>query len=339
MNIPESAVALVLAVPNALLTFDMAVNGYGMTFQCRLCGSTNIRELFIAQEYPICKCGDCDIVFTGKSFKAEEQAEFYKTRYYAAAADYAAKLKQSAMSDNEDHQERVKAISKMILKKKGSVLDVGCAAGALLAAFKSAGWECYGIEPSADLAAYARTAVGCEVHEGLLESSDLPFNNFDAVTALHVLEHTSNPLAFLKRCHKLLRKGGILLIEVPDFGSTSARTKKESWLPLYPDTHLFHFTDRTLIRLLTDAGFRVERLRRYGGLGALAPTALKSVKEENSFCNFTSNRTCSIDRAKEYIFVMRKYFYRVPAIKKLIRYFYWHVFGMNDFMRSYARKI
>lgn len=250
-----------------------------------------------------------------------EQAEqYYRHEYYRHAAGYADSLKEAASADNPDQQERVRVVSRLARRASGNVLDIGCGGGALLAAFRRAGWRCRGIEPSGELAAHAGAAAGCEVLEETLESAALPAETFDAITALHVLEHSPDPRRFLDCCYRLLRSDGVLLVEVPDFGSRAARKQREFWRPLYPDTHLYHFTRETLSRLLKQAGFSVGRFRRYGGLGALAIPENPDASEQ------------TVARLKRRIFQARTVLYRIPALKRSVRYLYWHLLRMNEYM-------
>jgi SAM-dependent methyltransferase len=295
---------------------------------CNLCGSTEARVLFEAEGYPILKCSRCGLAFTGVAGEQHAVEAFYRDVYYAEADEYAACLKSHAAAPREDYEDYVRVAGRLARRQTGRVLDVGCASGRLLAAFQRAGWQCTGIEPSAELAAVARQAVGCPVHQDALESVALPAEPFDVVTALHVLEHTRDPRRFLGCCHGLLRKDGVLILEVPDFGSRAAQRQRESWRPLYPNTHLYHFTLETLTGLLAAAGFRVVRFRRHGGLGLLdhrsAPDA--------------AGAPPAPDRLKRRLFEARHALYRFPPLKRALRYAYWHVLRMNDLMSVFAVK-
>lgn len=299
---------------------------------CPLCGTAGPAiRLLEAQGYPILQCGRCDLAFTGIALRNEQAHEFYRTTYYTAAHDYAASLKRAATVVGEDDRDRRRAICKYAGVARGRVLDVGCAAGGLLLAFLQAGWECCGVEPSAELAAVARENVGCEIHESPLETVSLPPETFDAITALHVLEHSPDPRSFLGSCYRLLKKGGVLLLEVPDFGSREARRQGAFWVPLYPDTHLYHFTLRTLSGLLESTGFRVRTFRRCGGLGVLA----------GAHCQDPAGRPTAgrpMGRLKAGIFASRHLLYRVPLFKRTVRYAYWHLLRMNNYLSVLATK-
>ena len=300
---------------------------------CVLCGSQDATILFEAQGCPIFQCQGCGLAFAGIAVEPKTVADYYRKEYYAVAADYAESLKLAATEPSEDHRERVRTASKLARRKTGRILDVGCAAGGSLAAFKQAGWDCVGIEPSEELAAYARAILNSEVHEATLETAALPEASFDVITASHVLEHSPDPCSFLKWCHSLLKQGGVLLIEVPDFGSRMARRQRELWRPLYPDTHLFHFTRSTLSRLLERGGFHVARLRRYGGLGALAPTPQRDGGESSQ-----RRPSALASRFKQQAFEARHLIYRISPLKRFVRFAYWHVLGMNDYLSVWSLK-
>jgi SAM-dependent methyltransferase len=302
---------------------------------CDLCGSRDVRMLFEAQGYPVLECRACGLAFTGSVMEPREREELYRSSYYAGAADYADGCKRAALTGNPDYEDCVRVASKLVARAPGAVLDVGCGAGGLLAAFRRAGWKCCGIEPSADLSAYARLAAGCEIYEGTLEKAPLPPAAFDLVTASHVLEHSAAPRGFLGICFRSLNDGGVLLVEVPDFGSRSARKQGSGWRPLYPDTHLYHFTVRTLTRLLRESGFRPVRIRRYGGLGALSTQS--NGPPDGAKAEAALERS-GLNLVKSKVFEARRYLYRFPAMKRAVRYIYWHLLGMNEYLSIYAVK-
>ncbi|PKN08838.1 MAG: hypothetical protein CVU73_06285 [Deltaproteobacteria bacterium HGW-Deltaproteobacteria-8] len=71
----------------------------------------------------------------------------------------------------------------------------------------------------------------------------------DMVAAYFVLEHAARPLEFLRDCARILRVGGLCVLEVPDL---HAYPKSPVSLLLYE--HLNHFSPRTLDRLCRAAG-------------------------------------------------------------------------------------
>jgi len=77
----------------------------------------------------------------------------------------------------------------------------------------------------------------------------LPFcdNVFDVVVASHIIEHLRNPVQFLKECHRVLKKGGLLYLYCPNFCSVNARKDP---------THIHVFNAIRLYFILKKVGFR-----------------------------------------------------------------------------------
>jgi SAM-dependent methyltransferase len=137
----------------------------------------------------------------------------------------------------------------------GRLLDVGCGSGAYLARVRALGWSVCGVEPDAAACAYARTDLGIDVVCGNLEDSHLPERSFDVVTFWHTLEHTTRPLPTLQQAYALLRPGGLIMLEVPNWESTQRCIFGLRWFHLDAPRHRVHFTAHVLRHYLTLAGF------------------------------------------------------------------------------------
>jgi 2-polyprenyl-3-methyl-5-hydroxy-6-metoxy-1,4-benzoquinol methylase len=136
----------------------------------------------------------------------------------------------------------------------GRLLDLGCATGDFLLAARERGWQPLGVELSAHAAAVARRR-GLEVRVGTLAEANFGPASFDAVTMLDVIEHLSDPLAELREVHRLLRPGGILCVETPNWDSVYRRLLGRRWAALQPRLHLLYFDRRTAAKVLRRAGF------------------------------------------------------------------------------------
>lgn len=79
------------------------------------------------------------------------------------------------------------------------------------------------------------------------------------MTLWHVLEHLHKPDVYLKEIRSLLKKGGKLIIEVPNIASPVAKIFKENWFELDVPHHLYQFTLESLRLLLGKNGFRIEK--------------------------------------------------------------------------------
>lgn len=138
---------------------------------------------------------------------------------------------------------------------RGSLLDLGCWVGFLMAEARARGWRALGVEPSAFASARARS-LGLEVIQGDLLAAELPADAVDAVVMGDVIEHLVDPSAALRRVASLSVPSGVLWLALPDAGSRVARTMGRRWWSVLP-THVQYFTRRSIATLLERNGFEV----------------------------------------------------------------------------------
>jgi SAM-dependent methyltransferase len=151
---------------------------------------------------------------------------------------------------------RYKIIQPYLVKdSRGRVLDIGCSNGVFLDIFKDKGYETWGVEPSkiGDKA----QLKGYKVIRQYFEKAKLPHDYFDLVIMNHTLEHLKNPQKILTKITTLLKKNGILYIDVPNVGSLSSRILGKHWPYLLPKEHLWQFDKKSLTELLNRNGFSV----------------------------------------------------------------------------------
>jgi len=136
------------------------------------------------------------------------------------------------------------------------ILDFGSGWGFFLATTKKHGWSAYGLEPLPACAAYARATFGVEILTDTLRDDSFPPDFFDVVTSFQVFEHLPTPLENACTLHHLLKRGGVILIEVPNFDTWSMKLLGARHRHFVQD-HLNFFSINTLGQLLNRAGFEV----------------------------------------------------------------------------------
>jgi len=116
---------------------------------------------------------------------------------------------------NREHilSRRVKKIDK-ILKEVATrtMFDIGCGGGYMLKHYSSE-WNVQGIEIDAlCVKACAQLNIPC-IHGDFL-STEID-GKFGVVTAWHVLEHSMEPVEFMRKMASLCIAGGIIVVEIP----------------------------------------------------------------------------------------------------------------------------
>jgi SAM-dependent methyltransferase len=86
---------------------------------------------------------------------------------------------------------------------------------------------------------------------------------FGLITSFEVIEHLFNPLFHLEELHRVLHRGGNLIIATPN--DYSLIYKAEHLLSRKYRPHFHQFSERDMRDILKLAGFRVVTLRKYFG--------------------------------------------------------------------------
>jgi len=141
----------------------------------------------------------------------------------------------------------------------GRMLEIGCGSGAFLHEMAGLGWRVHGLEPSVEAGA-AAAALGYPVHVGPLETAPDPEQPYDLIVGWMVLEHLHEPIAALEKLGRWSVPGAWLVASVPDAGAWEFRLFGPTWYALHLPGHLFHYTSRTIGRVLERGGWRLERV-------------------------------------------------------------------------------
>lgn len=126
-------------------------------------------------------------------------------------------IEKSLQSNPERLENQIAAVKRHTAIAGKKALDIGCGGGLFLSKLKAEGADVTGVELSDTRAYYAKTKYGFEVIKHTIEDDywKTYYGSFDIVTLWDVIEHVNYPLATLQAAARLLRPGGILLIDTP----------------------------------------------------------------------------------------------------------------------------
>jgi ubiquinone/menaquinone biosynthesis C-methylase UbiE len=222
---------------------------------CPVCGSGGGRRERTLNGIDLVRCGRCALVYAALPDAAIEVEN--RAIFDSAAADVY-EARQTAL--DVAWFERIAA---RLTRGAGcgSVLDVGCGNGWLLAAFQKRGWSAEGVDFSSWAEPFARRH-GYTLHQTTLEGAGLPENRFDVVTSTSTLEHIARPCEHMREILRVLKPGGTAYVAgVPNYGSLAVRLGLSAFAHNLPPRHVNYFTRASLQNLLAIPGIR-ERVGR-----------------------------------------------------------------------------
>lgn len=234
----------------------------GSDGRCRICGSDSWRlevsgirdwEYGVEGSYSYRRCTVCGIVQIAPFPGLEELVKAYEIDYhgYAEATDKGLLYKALYALNDRLFSARLRRI----IPRGAAVLDLGCGNGAFLERIKALGAASVeGIDFS-ERAVAAAAKRGIKVFQGVLQDFERPPGTYDVIFMNNYLEHTSDPLAELRKCRMLLKPGGRLLGEVPNFDSVDQRLFGRFWGGNHVPRHTFQFDPPALRGALARAGY------------------------------------------------------------------------------------
>ena len=213
-------------------------------------------------KYKIINCNFCKFIHIYPIPSDRKLSTLYIDDYYKKTKpQYIKKNEAEAEYWNILFDEKLETIEQYIQSRTKKILDIGCGPGFFLRRAKKRDWQILGIEPSTLAATYAQRQ-GIPVIIDFFQNINLKnLGKFDAIHMFNVLEHTSNPIEILQNCYSLLKKGGIIVVEVPNDFSILQKTvqmvlgKREYWLA--PPQHINYFNFSSLTKLLQKIGFKI----------------------------------------------------------------------------------
>jgi 2-polyprenyl-3-methyl-5-hydroxy-6-metoxy-1,4-benzoquinol methylase len=249
---------------------------------CNLCGGAVFKSALECEGFSYVRCAACGLVQMNpqpvKTEIIERYADTFGKDYLSYEIENEAaflNLQQLALKDAAFYELEKSLLSRDKDKaEKPCVIDIGCATGSLLAYLGGRGWRVTGVEIS-PAAEYARSEKKLDVRSIPLEENKFESGSFDLVLASHLIEHLNDPRSFLKETHRILKENGSVFITTPNISGLQARLYKGRWRSAIFD-HLYLFSIRTLSKMLKNTGFKIERVRTWGGLAAgFSPKCLK----------------------------------------------------------------
>jgi ubiquinone/menaquinone biosynthesis C-methylase UbiE len=246
--------------------------------KCALCGSDLASliavQRWFAEEFHIVRCKKCNLIYTNPRPTQIWRERFYDVRYNPYMRELG---RDYIYKSTPERTHGYKILFRFIRNHVGSglkLLDCGAATGESVKVATEEGFDAYGLEYSHGAVACAKKCLGLKLIQGSVENAPIPDNTYDIVTLLHIVEHFPDPLRALQEVRRILKPGGLLFIETPNYLKfyilqryfanlipvylrlySRKSSEFRGLIPWFPFDHYYHWTPRSLLTAIKATGF------------------------------------------------------------------------------------
>jgi len=241
--------------------------------KCNLCEADDYKVLWAkgyTQKHQIVKCNRCGLMYANPQDVVDsvkyQTDSFYKESGYSLTYDTNKHYLYFEKQQNQlpDNLKTLQVLNKYS-PNRGKLLEIGSYLGIFLDQIRTDGWDVTGLEIDKSALNYCRSKYGLNIIEGTLDRACLPEKEFDAVVLLHVIEHMPDPSKDLNEIYRIIKQGGILVVETPRFDSLLFKIFKHRERSIRNcDGHIYFFTVPQLRQLLEKANFEIIRIEKVG---------------------------------------------------------------------------
>jgi 2-polyprenyl-3-methyl-5-hydroxy-6-metoxy-1,4-benzoquinol methylase len=238
---------------------------------CPICASVRSAPLGGPQnEWRYLQCTDCRHAWLVPTPDEQALRTHYNSAYQVPRAAYFGTV-------NREFPALRRKVERLTAGRK--MLEIGCSYGGMLARFAGVGWKVEGVELDHRAVEVASNELSLHVEAGTIEDVAVKLSPpYDVITAYHVIEHVTDPAAFLSQIRTLLTADGILVLRLPNGSSAVAQLTRGWWEWFIAPEHVNVFSPRSISTLLQQEGFTViSQTSRRGDGNRLLFEAAKTV--------------------------------------------------------------
>ncbi len=206
--------------------------------------------------YTLFRCRRCGDLFL-YSFQGNREKTYSRSSFFLS--EYARQYGKTYIEDRENISRagrRRIGIIERYKRKKGRLLDIGCAMGFFLDVAGKRGWEAEGVEISHYAGQWGVKNLSLKIRTGNFLDIEYEKGSFDVITLFFVAEHFYNVEKVIEKVRDLMKDGGLVVIGLPNRGGISYRINRREYISQHPADHYFDTSTVNLIKLLKRYGFR-----------------------------------------------------------------------------------
>ncbi|TSC72494.1 MAG: putative S-adenosyl-L-methionine-dependent methyltransferase [Parcubacteria group bacterium Gr01-1014_38] len=140
-------------------------------------------------------------------------------------------------------------------KRFPKLLDFGCGHGTIVSELRKEGFDCIGLDPFSPVESQYILRVP-------ISEANLPAEDLDGIFSIETLEHIPNVLETFRELHRVLRPGGVLLVQTRRLEDPDYQREQDHWFYLQePETHVSIYSETAMRFIAARTGFRRVRFR------------------------------------------------------------------------------
>ena len=242
------------------------VDAAGKSKACPVCGTVSekvLTETLRRGEGVVFYCATCDLGFLDA--KPFDVKTFYESEYRTSVSHKAEAARTNAQEIFDIYAPFQKDRLDLIephLNDKTHLLEIGASSGQFITHIRDKCERICAIELDSDCVAFLNEKFDIEVDAEFLEESKFKEDRFDVVCSFQVLEHTVDPVAFLKSIYDATKPGGRAFLEMPNlYDPLMSVWQVSGYQPFYYHSeHLFYFSPSALKDVSARAGFDPDKM-------------------------------------------------------------------------------
>lgn len=213
------------------------------------------------QTFKLVRCNHCDLAYLNPRPTLDMLPVIYDVQDYCCYGytENRPRLAQASRRFESGRTQLLLSLRPDLPAQQWRILDIGTGEGRSLLAFHEVGTpldQLYANDISVDVLAPLKD-TGMQLVVGRAEEIDLPAGTFDLVMMNQVIEHVADPRRVMEISYRLLKPGGLLVMETPNLdGWDRAFFARRRWGGYHFPRHWVLFSTQTMTRMMTEAGFQ-----------------------------------------------------------------------------------
>lgn len=225
---------------------DIFVHGNNMRFQC------------FGKQKDLYKCPSCNLIQMFPQWTDKELDELYQGY-----------VKKQYTTSKKKPIKSIRKYLRKYITKDSSVLEIGSGNGDNLNYLKQCAKSVIGIDKDKQADSVRDNEENAIDFDTFHEK--YPTEKYDFIYAIHVLEHTNDPIDFVEKIISHLNDGGQFVLELPNTDEPLYTVYKSTafinqyWFPY----HVFCYTPETIQKVLNKFNIKIKLYQRYGIIGPI----------------------------------------------------------------------